>query len=209
MTQKGEVMEIKLSAEDRKCIEESIRQKYARVSESLDGLFRYPTGQAGIKALKYDPKIIQNLPETILASYCGVGNPFSLGPIHEGETVLDIGCGGGVDTFIAAMMVGPTGRAHGIDTVPEMLKRAEENLRQTPLHNVTFQDASAEALPFPDENFDVIISNGVFNLIPDKGKASRDAFRVLKPKGRLMIADQVLTGKLPEDPRERIESWFR
>ena len=93
--------------------------------------------------------------------------------------------------------------------MPEMLKRAEENLQQTPLHNVTFQDASAEALPFTDENFDVIISNGVFNLIPDKGKASRDAFRVLKPKGRLMIADQVLTGKLPEDPRERIESWFR
>jgi arsenite methyltransferase len=202
-------MEIRLSAEDRRCIEESIRQKYARVSESPEGLFRYPTGQAGVKALKYDPKIIQNLPETVLASYCGVGNPFSLGPIHEGEAVLDIGCGGGVDTIIGAMMVGPTGRTVGIDTVPEMLKRAEENLRQTHLENVTFQEASAEALPFPDETFDVIISNGAFNLIPDKAKASREAFRVLKPKGRLMIADQVLTGKLPEDPRERIESWFR
>jgi arsenite methyltransferase len=202
-------METRLSTEDRKCIEESIHEKYARVSGSPNGFFTYPTGQAGIKALKYDPRMIQNLPETVLASYCGVGNPFSPGPIHEGETVLDIGCGGGVDTFIAAMMVGSTGRAVGIDTVPEMLKRAEKNLQEMSVANVTFQEASAEALPFPDESFDVIISNGVFNLIPDKEKALREAFRVLKPKGRLMIADQVLTGKLPEDPQERMESWFR
>jgi arsenite methyltransferase len=206
---KGGEMESSLSAEDRKCIEESIRQKYASVSESPDGLFKYPTGRAGIEALNYDHRIIQNLAEIVLASYCGVGNPFFLGTVHEEEAVLDIGCGGGVDTLIAAMMLGPTGRAIGIDTVPEMLKRAEKNLREMPIRNVTFQETSAEALFFPDESFDVIISNGAFNLIPDKSKASREAFRVLKLRGRLMIADQVLTGKLPEDPRERIESWFR
>jgi arsenite methyltransferase len=208
-TKRGKEMKTRLGLEDRKRIEESIRQKYAMVSESPDGLFRYPTGQAGLEALRYDPKTIHRLPKTVLASYCGVGNPFSVGPINKGEAVLDIGCGAGVDTFIAAMMVGPTGRAVGIDMVPEMLKRAEINLQEMSVANVTFQEASADALPFPDESFDVIISNGVFNLIPDKAKALREAFRVLKPKGRLMIADQVLTGKLPEDRRERIKSWFR
>jgi arsenite methyltransferase len=206
---KGEKMETGLGPEDSKRIEESIRQKYARVSESPDGLFTYPTGRAGLEALRYDPKIIQSLPETFLASYCGVGNPFSLGPISQGEAVLDIGCGGGVDTLISALMAGPTGKGVGIDRVPEMLKRAEKNLQEITLENVTFQEASAEALPFPDESFDVIISNGVFNLIPDKGKALRKAFRVLKPNGRLMIADEVLTGKVQEDPEKRVESWFR
>jgi len=202
-------METGLSAEDRKRIEQSVRQKYARVSESPDRFFTYPTGRAGLEALKYDSKMIESLPEAVISSYCGVGNPFSLGPIREGEAILDIGCGGGVDTLIAAMMVGPTGRVVGIDTVPEMLERAERNLQGTTFENVMFQEVSSEALPFPDESFDVVISNGVFNLIPDKGRALRETIRVLKPNGRLMIADQVLTGELQEDPKKRIESWFR
>jgi SAM-dependent methyltransferase len=202
-------METKLTIEDRKRIKESIHQKYAKVSDSPEGLFKYPTGRAGLEALNYDPEIIQALPEAAVASYCGVGNPFSLGPVHEGESVLDIGCGCGVDTLIAAIMVGPKGKAVGIDLVPEMLVRARENIRKMSFTNVTFQETSSEDLPFPDESFDVVLSNGVFNLIPDKAKALAEVLRVLKPRGRLMMVDQILTGALPDDPKARVDSWFK
>ncbi len=202
-------MELKLTTEDRGRIEESIRQKYIKVAISPEGNFQYPIGRAGLEALAYDKEMIQNLPDDAVESYCGVGNPFTLGPIQEGETVLDIGCGTGVDTLIAAIMVGPEGKVVGIDMVPEMLERAMKNLNETILSNITFQPASAENLPFPDESFDVVISNGVFNLIPDKVKALSEVLRVLKRSGRLMIADQTLTGQLPEDAKARIESWFR
>jgi arsenite methyltransferase len=202
-------MGIELTNEDRKRIEESIRQKYAEFSSSPEGKFSYPTGQAGLDGLHYDPEIIPNLPNSVLKNYCGVGNPFSLGPINRGETALDIGCGAGVDTFVAAQMVGPEGRVIGIDMTLEMLARARKNLQETKLQNVSFHNASAEDLPFPDERFDVVISNGVFNLIPDKAKALKEVFRVLKPHGRMMIADQILTGALPADLKARIESWFR
>ena len=200
---------MKLTTEDKKRIEESIRQKYTKVSVSPGGLFQYPTGRAALEALNYDSEVIQALPDSAMASYCGVGNPFTLEPIHEGEAVLDIGCGTGVDTLIAAILVGPKGRAVGIDMIPEMLDQAKNNLRETRLKNVTFQPVSAENLPFPDESFDVVISNGVFNLIPDKVKALAEAFRVLRSNGRLIIADQVLTGNLPDDMKARVENWFR
>jgi arsenite methyltransferase len=200
-------MENRLSAEDKKRIREGIGEKYAKVSESPEGLFSYPTGRAGLKALKYDPEIIQALPEAAVESYCGVGNPFPLGTILEGEVVLDVGCGAGVDTLIAAMMVGPKGRVVGIDLIPEMLDRAKENLRKASLNNVIFQEASGEDLPFSDASFDVVISNGVFNLIPDKKKALKEVLRVLKPFGRFMIADQVLTAEPNEDPESMVTNW--
>lgn len=202
-------MEDELTFQDKKRIEESIRGKYAKVAKSPEGLFKYPTGLAGLRALNYDAKITQALPEAIGSSYCGVGNPFLLGPIREGEAVLDIGCGAGVDTIFAAMMVGPTGTVTGIDLVPEMLAQARENAKLAGLRNVAFVETSAEKIPFPDAGFDVVISNGVFNLVPDKVRALVEAIRVLKPSGRLMIADQVLVGQLPKDKRARIKSWFR
>jgi arsenite methyltransferase len=198
-----------ITAEDKNKIEEGIRQKYKKVAISPEGSFQYPTGKVGLKGQNYNPEILEKLPNDILASYCGVGNPFSLGTINAGEAALDIGCGAGVDTLIAATMVGEKGRVVGIDLIPEMLERAKENLQKISLNNVTFQKASAEDLPFPDASFDVVISNGVFNLIPDKGKALKEVLRVLKPFGRFMIADQVLTGKPPEDTRSMVENWAR
>jgi len=196
-----------LTAEDVEKIEEGIRQKYTKVAISPEGNFRYPTGEAGLKGQNYNPETLKELPGDILASYCGVGNPFSLGTIREGDTVLDIGCGAGVDTLIATTMVGQKGRVVGIDLIPEMLERARENLRKTSPNNVSFQEVSAEGLPFPDASFDVVISNGVFNLIPDKVKALKEVLRVLRPLGRFMIADQVLTIKPPENTESMVENW--
>ncbi len=196
-----------MSSEDRRRIEADIRDKYIRVAVSPDGSFRYPTGEAGLKGLHYDAEVFGKLPHSVLASFCGVGNPFALGEIKPGESVLDIGCGGGVDTLIAATMTGEKGRAVGIDLVPEMLEHARENLRRTVLNNVIFQEASAEEIPFPEGSFDVAISNGVFNLIPDKLRALKEVLRVLKPSGRFMIADQVLTVEPSRDSESRVKNW--
>src|SRR5208337_408280 len=147
------------TVEERARIKLGIQQKYAKVAVSTDGSFRYPTGRAGIEGQKYDPEIVRTLPEDVLASYCGVGNPFILGSIHEGDTILDVGCGAGVDTLIAATMAGLKGKAVGIDLVADMVERAKQNLGKTSLQNVEFQKSSAESLSFPDESFDVVTSN--------------------------------------------------
>ncbi|SPJ15895.1 Methyltransferase type 11 [Syntrophobacter sp. SbD2] len=195
--------------EDRKKIEDGIRQRYAKAAQSPKGHFRYPTGKAGLEALGYDRSILRILPDEVLASYCGVGQPFILDQINPGESVLDVGCGAGVDTIIAGIMVGPQGKTVGIDLVPEMVQRAKQNLQITQLHNVSFELGSGENLPFASEGFDCVISNGAYNLIPDKAKALQEAFRVLKHAGRFMIADQVLSGGLPSNPMEMVKTWAK
>jgi arsenite methyltransferase len=202
-------METNFNSDERKRIREGIDEKYKRVAISPEGKFSYPTGRAGLEGQKYDPEILKTLPEDALASYCGVGNIFSLGPISRGETVLDIGCGAGVDTLVAAMVVGPEGKVIGIDLTPEMLKQARINLEKTSLKNVSFEEGSAEELPFTEKTFDVVISNGVFNLIPDKMKALREVFRVLKSSGRFVLADQILMGDMPADTESMVKNWAR
>jgi arsenite methyltransferase len=197
-----------LSSERKEKIEEAIRRKFSKVAVTPEGYFKYPTGRSGLEALKYDPEMVQSLPEDAVASYCGVGNPFTVGTISEGDHVLDIGCGGGLDSMVAAILTGPAGRVVGVDLSPEMVARARHNLESTVLENVMFQDSvSAERLPFPDSSFDVVVSNGVFNLVPDKIKAVSEVFRVLKPDGRLMMADQILVGELSQDLRSGIDNW--
>lgn len=202
-------MESQITIDDLKKIEAGILEKYKKVAQNPDGQFKYPTGKKGLEALNYENTLIEKLPDAVASSYCGVGNPFSLGKINSGEKILDIGCGAGVDTLLAAMMVGPSGKVVGVDIVSEMLQRAEENLKRTNLKNVTFKKTSGEQLPFEDDSFDVLISNGVVNLIPDKTATLKEAMRILKPGGRLMIADQVMVGRLQKDIKARLSSWFQ
>jgi len=202
-------METKFSSDERERIREGIREKYKKVAVSPEGKFSYPSGRAGLEGQKYDPEILRALPEDVLASYCGVGNPFSLGLLNKREAVLDVGCGTGVDTLVAAILVGPEGRVTGIDLIPEMLKQARANLQKTSLNNVIFQEGSAEQLPFSDGTFDIVISNGAFNLIPDKARALREVFRVLRSTGRFLLADQILIGEMPADTESMVENWAR
>jgi ubiquinone/menaquinone biosynthesis C-methylase UbiE len=138
-----------------------------------------------------------------------VGNLFTLGSINEGDFVLDVGCGAGVDTLFSAKMTGPSGKAVGVDITPAMLEKAKENLSKTNLKNVTFKEGSAENLPFTDEDFDVVTSNGALNLVLDKPKAFAEIYRVLRPDGRLMVADEILIGEMPKEKDKIIKSWAR
>ncbi len=203
-------MKTNLTETDLKRIQAGIRRKYAQVAASgVSSCFRYPTGKEGLVQQDYPPEILREFPEAVLAAFCGVGNPFSLGPISPGEAVLDIGCGAGVDSLVAARLVGPAGRAVGVDATYEMIARARANLALTGFSNVAFEVAAAESLPFPDREFDVAISNGVFNLTIDKEQALKEAHRVLKRGGRLMIADMVLVAELPAGQADKVENWFQ
>lgn len=187
----------------------SIRQKYSEVAKNPEGQFQYPTGRKGLEALNYDKSLIDKLPDAVASFYCGVGNPFSIGKVNPGEHILDVGCGAGVDTILAAMMAGPDGSAVGVDIVPEMIARAESNLKMTGIDHARFQATAGENLPFPDDLFEVVISNGAINLIPDKERVLTEIHRVLKPGGRLMVADQIAAGSVQKDFEARLASWFQ
>jgi arsenite methyltransferase len=191
-------------------VREGIKGKYDQVAAAGPGVsFQYPTGQAGLELQGYPPEVIRDFPPEVLAAFCGVGNPFSLGVLNPGDAVLDLGCGAGVDSLVAARLVGAGGRVVGLDLTPAMIERARGNQARLGLANLTFQVGNAEALPFPDQDFDAVISNGVFNLTLDKEKALSEAHRVLKPGGRLLLADMVLVAPLPPDQADKVENWFQ
>jgi SAM-dependent methyltransferase len=187
-------------------LKDEIRKTYAAVSDEPEKDFIFPTGRAWAEDLGY-PEELARVPERSVESFAGVANPFSLGRLEPGARVFDLGCGAGTDSLVAALMVGPGGAVTGLDMTPEMLAKARASAAELGLDNVTFVEGEAEALPFPDGSFDVVISNGVIDLIPDKDAVFSEVYRVLRPGGRIQIADVTIQQPVSEEGRRKIDLW--
>jgi SAM-dependent methyltransferase len=187
-------------------IRAAVEQRFAQVARSPDQEKKFPIGPASARKLGYHPQEIDSLPASVTESFCGVGNPLCLGEVRPGQTVLDLGSGAGLDSLLAARRVGPTGKVVGVDLCPEMVEKARRNADLLGLNNVEFLHAGIEKVPLPDGSVDVVISNGVFNLCPNKPGVLAEAFRVLRPGGRLQMADILLHDDVtPEEVAQKGE----
>src|SRR5687767_6106362 len=196
-------------------LKETVQQKYGEAARAVRTGSKAHCGCGTSSCCDTDP-ITSNLydqdqaaaiPETALQASLGCGNPTALAELKPGETVLDLGSGGGIDVLLSARRVGPTGKAYGLDMTPEMLALAEENKRASGLANVEFLRGEIENIPLPDNSVDVVISNCVINLSGNKSRVLQEAFRVLKPGGRFAVSDVVVLGEVPDGIRKSMEMW--
>ena len=191
---------------DVELLKSEIKKTYASVSDEPERDFIFPTGRAWAEDLGYPPELA-NVPDAAVESFAGVANPWQLGRLAAGERVLDLGSGAGTDSLVAAQMVGEQGRVTGIDMTPQMLVKARAAAAEMRLEQVEFVEGEAEQLPFPDHSFEVIISNGVIDLIPDKDAVFAQLFRVLAPGGRMQIADVTIQNPVSAEGRRNIDLW--
>lgn len=184
-----------------------VRKEYAEVASNPEKGFHFHTGRPLAKMLGYPDAWVDALPAGAIESFAGTGNPFSLGEIKAGEHVVDIGSGAGFDSLIAARLVGPTGHVVGVDMTTEMLKKARDAAAEAGLIHIEFREGYAESLPISDGWADVVISNGVMNLCPDKSAVFQEMYRVLKPSGRLQLADILVQKAVPDSAKRNIDLW--
>jgi arsenite methyltransferase len=192
---------------DQTQLRSAIQDEYAEVASCPTKGFHFHTGRYLADRLGYPAGQLAQLPDVAVESFAGVGNPFSWGDLSPGETVVDLGSGAGLDTFLAAAMVGPTGHAVGIDMTASMVQKAARSAAVLGLDNVAFCEGYLEALPVADGTVDVVISNGVINLCPDKAAVVGEAWRVLKPGGRMQVSDIVVSRDVGDAARADISLW--
>src|SRR5437016_12172624 len=191
---------------DVQVLKSEIKKTYASVSTEPEKDFIFPTGRPWAEDLGY-PAELANVPESAVQSFAGVANPWQLGRLTLGERVLDLGSGAGTDSLVAAQMVGPEGSVTGVDMTTEMLAKARAAAAEMSAANVEFLEGEVEQLPFADATFDVVISNGVIDLIPDKDAVFAEIFRVLTPGGRIQIADVTIQNPVSAEGRRNIDLW--
>lgn len=211
---------------EREAIRSAVRTRYREIASAGPASFAYPTGRAGAEFLHYDPALLAQVPESVLAGFCGVGNVFKLGGIPPGAAVLDVGCGTGFDLWIARALTGPSGRVAGVDATPEMAEVARRNLvgprgpeaerkagsgtsfgpapERAP---VEIHACACESLPFPDASFDVVLSNGALNLSPEKERCVGEIHRVLRPGGWFYLSDIIRRVDLPPEVAGSVDAW--
>jgi SAM-dependent methyltransferase len=187
-------------------LKKEIKKTYAALSQDPKKDFVFPTGRAWAEDLDYPPELA-NVPDTAADSFAGVANPFALGRLEDGERVVDLGCGAGTDSLVAAQMVGQNGHVTGVDMTPEMLEKARAATAELELTNVDFLEGEIERLPLANESVDVVISNGVIDLVPDKDAVFAEIFRVLRPGGRMQVADVTIQKPVSEEGRRDIDLW--
>ena len=191
---------------DLALLKSEIQKTYSAVSQEPERDFIFPTGRGWAEDLGY-PDELSRVPDSAVESFAGVANPFSLGRLAPGERVLDLGCGAGTDSLVAAQMVEPSGTVTGIDMTPAMLAKARRAAAELGVANADFLEGEIESLPFSDKSFDVIISNGVIDLIPDKDAVYSEVYRVLVPGGRVQIADVTIQKPVSAEGRRNIDLW--
>lgn len=184
-----------------------IQHKYQEVATRPDGEYHFFTGRRATRQVGYPSSLVADLPEEVIDAFAGVANPFHWGLPARGEVVVDVGSGAGMDSIIAARAVGETGRVIGVDMTDDMLDRANRSAEVARADNVEFRKGYAEELPIRDESADLVISNGVLNLVPDKAAAYAEILRVLKPGGRFQIGDIVVERPVPEGAQRDVDLW--